>query len=86
MRRKFEQYASSNGFDWNSAHVWYCQSKRRLLTFKVLKIIILLCLFICTKGIYKAISFYRGSISSTLIDLFPTIKFDKFKFASPGTH
>jgi len=66
-RKFFENYAAERGFDPLLAENWYLQSGEQILQ---------------TKGARRVISYHKGSLAKTLIDLFPGIGLDKSRFSS----
>eukprot|EP00026_Physarum_polycephalum_P010399 Phypoly_transcript_10562.p1 GENE.Phypoly_transcript_10562~~Phypoly_transcript_10562.p1 ORF type:complete len:418 (+),score=65.52 Phypoly_transcript_10562:189-1256(+) len=64
-RHFFENYAQSNGFDFNIAENWYLQPQERIME---------------QKGAETVLEYHRNSLASALMDLFPSIGLDKSKF------
>eukprot|EP00026_Physarum_polycephalum_P002429 Phypoly_transcript_02435.p1 GENE.Phypoly_transcript_02435~~Phypoly_transcript_02435.p1 ORF type:complete len:884 (+),score=75.70 Phypoly_transcript_02435:120-2771(+) len=65
-RRKFmEKYARKKGFDPLVAAHWYIQSPRK---------------FLASRGADRILTYYKNSLSTALIELFPNIGLEKTKF------
>eukprot|EP00026_Physarum_polycephalum_P000389 Phypoly_transcript_00389.p1 GENE.Phypoly_transcript_00389~~Phypoly_transcript_00389.p1 ORF type:complete len:1231 (+),score=194.32 Phypoly_transcript_00389:52-3744(+) len=70
-RKVFENFAKENRFDPLVPNNWYKVPKETLLA---------------KKGVASILSYYNSSISQALLDLFPNIGLDEYKFATIPKH
>ena len=85
----FEKYAKVNEFDPLLPNNWYAQSRKKVLSNKVLNISsfflshfsnLFASLFLLQDALSIVKNNYKNNLSKALVDLFPEVGFDRIKF------